>query len=182
MDVVTMLLMSLAAAAVAAGFLAVEWRTLRNPALLLWSAGFAVIVLGSALSLSRAASFLAGVWFANGLLVVAHLLFLAGTARFTGRRIAPLWWGLLLPWAGLLLLPKGIDPTPVFAMTNAALVAAVALKAGHRLLSRAGAPFEERTAASDGLGIVFAAHGAFYGVKALLVPVPSSASSASRAC
>lgn len=71
-----MLFMSLVAAAAAAGFLAFEWWTLRNRVLLFWSAGFAVIVLGSSLSLLRATSFLVGVWFANGLLVVAHLLFL----------------------------------------------------------------------------------------------------------
>ena len=174
MDVVTMLFMSLVAAAAAAGFLAFEWRTLRNRVLLFWSAGFAVIVLGSSLSLLRAYSFLVGVWFANGLLVVAHLLFLFGVARFTGRRIAPLWWGLLLPWAGLLLLPAGLDPTPVFAVTNSALVAAVALRAAHGLLARAGSPFEERTAASDGLGFVFAVHGAFYAAKAVLVPLPGA--------
>ncbi|KQO92374.1 diguanylate cyclase [Methylobacterium sp. Leaf90] len=174
MDVVTMLVMSLAAAAAAAGFLAVEWRILRNPALLLWSAGFATIVLGCSLSPVRAASFLVGVWFANGLLVVAHLLFLFGTARFTRRRIAPLWWGLLLAWAGLLLLPAGIDPTPAFAMTNSGLVALAALRAAHLLLSRAGTPFPERTAASDALGAVFLAHGTFYAVKALLVPVPGA--------
>lgn len=169
-----MLFMSLVAAAAAAGFLAFEWRTLRNRVLLFWSAGFAVIVLGSSLSLLRPVSFLIGVWFANGLLVVAHLLFLFGVARFTGRRIAPLWWGLLLPWAGLLLLPAGLDPTPVFAILNSALVALVALRAAHGLLSRAGAPFEERTAASDGLGFVFTVHGAFYAAKALLVPLPGA--------
>jgi diguanylate cyclase (GGDEF)-like protein len=174
MDVVTMLFMSLVAAAAAAGFLAFEWWTLRNRVLLFWSAGFAVIVLGSSLSLLRAYSFLVGVWFANGLLVVAHLLFLFGVARFTGRRVAPLWWGLLLPWAGLLLLPEGIDPTPVFAVTNSALVALVALRAAHGLLSRAGPSFAERTAASDGLGFVLAIHGAFYAAKALLVPLPGA--------
>ncbi|KQQ14109.1 diguanylate cyclase [Methylobacterium sp. Leaf123] len=174
MDVVTMLVMSLAAAAAAAGFLAVEWRILRNPALLLWSAGFAAIVLGCSLSPVRATSFLVGVWFANGLLVVAHLLFLFGAARFTGRRIGRLWWGLLPAWAGLLLLPAGIDPTPAFAMTNAGLVALAALRAAHLLLSRVGTPFPERTAASDALGAVFLAHGTFYALKALLVPVPGA--------
>ena len=169
-----MLLMSLAAAVAAAGFLAFEWRTLRNGALLLWCAGFATIVVGCGLSPLRSASFLLGVWFANGLLVVAHLAFLYGTARFTGCRIGPLWWGLLLPWAGLLLLPAGLDPTPAFAVTNSALVAVAALKAGHILLSRSGAPFPERTAASDGLGAVFLVHGVFYGLKALLVPLPGA--------
>ncbi|MDV2982679.1 UNVERIFIED_CONTAM: GGDEF domain-containing protein [Methylobacteriaceae bacterium AG10] len=174
MDVVTMLLMSLAAAAAAAGFLLFEWRILRSGALLLWSAGFSTIVVGCGLSPLRSASFLLGVWFANGLLVVAHLAFLYGTARFTGRRIGPLWWGLLLPWAGLLLLPPGLDPTPAFAMTNSALVAVAAVKAAHLLLARGGAPFSERTAASDGLGAVFLVHGAFYGLKALLVPLPGA--------
>ena len=169
-----MLFMSLVAAAAAAGFLAFEWLTLRNRVLLFWSAGFAVIVLGSSLSLLRATSFLVGVWFANGLLVVAHLLFLFGVALYTGRRVAPLWWALLLPWAGLLLLPAGLDPTPVYAIVNSALVAGVSLRAAHGLLSRAGAPFAERTAASDGFGFIFAVHGAFYAAKTLLVPLPGA--------
>lgn len=174
MDVVTMLLMSLAAAAAAAGFLAFEWRTLRNDALLFWSAGFGTIVVGCGLSTLRPLSFLAGVWLANGLLVVAHLAFLYGTARFTGHRIGPLWWGMLLPWTGLLLLPAGLDPTPAFAMLNSALVAVAALKASHLLLSRRQTPFPQRTAASDGLGAVFLVHGAFYGLKVLLVPLPGA--------
>lgn len=172
-DPLTMLIMTVGVAAVAAGFLAVEGRLLRNPALPLWSAGFAVIVAGCSLSTLRPVSFLVGVWFANGLLVVAHLLFLAGAARFAGRRSDPLLWLLLPPWAALLLLPEGVDRTPVFALVNSALVAAAALGAARLLLSRTH-PSPDRTTASDALGIVFLVHGAFYLLKAGLALVPGA--------
>ena len=172
-DAVTMLIMTLGVAAVAAGFLAVEWRVLRNPALPFWSAGFAVIVAGCSLSTLRPVSFLLGVWFANGLLVVAHLLFLAGAARFAARRIGPWPWALLLPWASLLLLPEGLDRTPAFALANSGLVAAAALAAARFLLAR-GRSFPDRTAASDALGTVFLVHGGFYVLKAGLVLVPGA--------
>ncbi len=172
-DALTMLFMTLGIAAVAAVFLAVEWRALRNPALLFWSAGFATIVLGCSISPLRATSFLLGVWFANGLLVCAHLLFLAGATRFAGRRTGPLPWALLLPWGALLLLPETIDRTPAFAVANAGLVATASLATAHRLLSRAQA-FPDRTSASDALGAVFLVHGGFYVLKAGLALVPGA--------
>jgi hypothetical protein len=66
-----MLTLSVALAAAAALYLAIEWRSIREPSLLFWSAGFATITLGSTLALLRISGLLLiGIWFANGLLVV----------------------------------------------------------------------------------------------------------------
>jgi hypothetical protein len=76
-----MLTISIALAAAAALYLAIEWRSIREPSLLFWSAGFATITLGSTLALLRSAGLLlVGIWFTNGLLVVAHWCFLLGVA------------------------------------------------------------------------------------------------------
>lgn len=61
--------------AAAALYLAVEWRSVREPSLLFWSAGFATISIGTTLALLRSSGLLLiGIWFANGLLVTAHWL------------------------------------------------------------------------------------------------------------
>jgi hypothetical protein len=77
LDPITLLTMTIALAAAAALYLAVEWRTVRGPSLLFWSTGFAIISVGSTLALLRSSGILLiGIWFANGLLVTAHWLFL----------------------------------------------------------------------------------------------------------
>ena len=79
LDPPTMLTLSVALAAAAALYLAVEWRSVREASLLFWSGGFAIIAVGCVLALMRGSGLvLVGVWFANGLLVVAHWLFLLG--------------------------------------------------------------------------------------------------------
>ena len=73
LDPPTMLTLSIALAAAAALYLAFEWRSIREPSLLFWSAGFATITLESTLALLRISGLLLiGIWFANGLLVVVH--------------------------------------------------------------------------------------------------------------
>jgi hypothetical protein len=89
LDPLTMLTISIALAAAAALYLAVEWRSIREPSLLFWSAGFATITIGSTLALLRSSGFLLiGIWFANGLLVTAHFLFLLGW-RASRRSVCP---------------------------------------------------------------------------------------------
>jgi hypothetical protein len=89
LDPLTMLTISIALAAAAALYLAVEWRSIREPSLLFWSAGFATITIGSTLALLRSNGFLLiGIWFANGLLVTAHFLFLLGW-RASRRSVCP---------------------------------------------------------------------------------------------
>ena len=55
LDPPTILALTVALAAAAALYLAVEWRSVREPSLLYWSAGFATISIGSTLALLRIA-------------------------------------------------------------------------------------------------------------------------------
>ena len=58
LDPPTMLTLSIALAAAAALYLAIAWRSIREPSLLFWSAGFATITVGSTLALLRSSGFL----------------------------------------------------------------------------------------------------------------------------
>ena len=65
LDPPTILALTVALAAAAALYLLVEWRSVREPSLLLWSSGFATITIGSLLALLRINGFLViGIWFA----------------------------------------------------------------------------------------------------------------------
>ena len=102
LDPPTLLMLSIALAGAAALYLAIEWRIIGESSLLLWSAGFATISVGSTLALLRVNGFLLiGIWFANGLLIVAHWLFLLGVARFTQQRLSRGWYLIFLLWLGL---------------------------------------------------------------------------------
>ena len=171
----TMLMLTLGIAAVVAGYLAVEWRAVRDRALLLWSAGFAAIVLGCTLSPMRiGGAFLVGVWGANGILVIAHLLFLEGAAHFSGHKPQRIWWGILLLWLPLLALPESGSRAEIFGVVNAALVAVPALRAAALLIFPANG---ERGPETSRLGYVFLFHGLFYTFKTLLVCAPGAQTS-----
>ena len=171
----TMLLITLGIAAIVAGYLAVEWRGVRDRALLYWSAGFAAIVIGCLISpLRLCGAFLVGVWGANGFLVVAHLLFLEGAAHFAGHRPQRAWWALLLLWLPLLALPEGGGRAAIFGVVNALLVAVPALRAAALLCFPAGS---RRGSETRLLGYVFLFHGLFYAFKTLLVCVPGAQTS-----
>lgn len=107
LDPITMLTLSIALAAAAALYLAAEWRHVWEASLLFWSAGFATITVRSVLALLRSSGvLLIGIWFANGLLVTAHFLFLLGVARFTEARLSRGWYLIFVLWAAMLLLPE----------------------------------------------------------------------------
>ena len=109
LDPSTMLTLSIALAAAAALYLAIEWRNVREPSLVFWSAGFATISIGCILALLRNSGILViGVWFANGLLIMAHWLFLVGVARFTAARLSRGWYLIIPIWLAMLFLPA--DP------------------------------------------------------------------------
>lgn len=96
LDPFTLLVTTAALAAASALYLASEWSSVRERSLLLWSSGFAVIAVGSALALLRSSGFVfVGIWFSNGLLIVAHALFLAGVAAFRRARLPRAGWWLL---------------------------------------------------------------------------------------
>ena len=120
-----MLTISIALAAAAALYLAIEWRSVREPSLLFWSAGFATISVGSTLALLRVSGLLlVGIWFANGLLVTAHFLFLLGVARFTEVRLSRGWYLIFVAWLAMLLLPDEPAWSKIMLVANSLLVAA----------------------------------------------------------
>lgn len=159
-DPFTMLILTMGIAFITACFLAVECRALKDASLGWWSAGFASIALGCSLSpLRESYSVLIGLWFANGLLIAAHLCFLHGAGAFVGRRIDPLWWSVFLPWTAMLVVPDTQIRMDALAAFNAAAVAILALKTAMLFFSLHGNK-SERVAHS--LGVVFLIHGFWY--------------------
>ncbi|WP_336959100.1 GGDEF domain-containing protein [Sphingobium aquiterrae] len=171
-NALTMLLLTLGIAVIAAGFLAFEWRVVQDRALLFWSAGFASVAVGCAISPLRLnVSFLWGVWVANGLLIAAHLLFLQGIARFVGRRLPHGWLVPLMVWPLALLMPIGGDRMLAFLALNSVLVSVLTLK-GAQLLRASAARGDAPTAGR--MGAVFLFHGLFYCAKTILVLMPGA--------
>jgi len=166
-----MLTISIALAAAAALYLAIEWRSVREPSLLFWSAGFATITVGSTLALLRGIGLLLiGIWFANGLLVVAHGLFLMGVLRFTQARVSRAWLSIVVVWCGLLLLPVGPQWSKVMLMANSLLVALLTLKASFLLRPHG----KSLSVGAVQLRYVLLIHGLFYLVKAIIAITPGT--------
>ncbi|RIJ12844.1 GGDEF domain-containing protein [Pseudomonas sp. 91RF] len=171
LDPLTMLTISTALAAAAALYLAVEWRSIRESSLLFWSAGFATITVGSSLALLRANGYpLIGIWFANGLLVVAHWLFLLGVARFTQRSLSRAWYLMFLVWLGLLLLPEDPSWSKIMLVANSLLVAVLMLRAS--LLLRPHG--KSLSIGAVQLRYVLLIHGLFYFAKAITAVLPGT--------
>ncbi|MBF8747482.1 MULTISPECIES: GGDEF domain-containing protein [Pseudomonas] len=171
LDPITMLTITIALAAAAALYLAIEWRSVREPSLLFWSAGFATITVGSTLALLRGIGLLLiGIWFANGLLVVAHAFFLIGVVRFTQTRLSRAWLSILLVWFALLLLPVGPQWSKIMLMVNSLLVALLTLK-GSYLLRPHG---KSLSVGAVQLRYVLLLHGVFYVLKAIVAVTPGT--------
>lgn len=171
LDPPTMLTITIALAAAAALYLAIEWRSIREPSLLFWSAGFATISVGSTLALMRSSGFLwLGIWFANGLLVTAHFFFLLGVARFTQARLSPAWYLIFLTWLVMLLLPDGPLWSKAMLVANSLLVAIPTLKASSLLRPHG----KSLSVGAVQLRYVLLGHGAFYVAKALTVVIPGT--------
>jgi diguanylate cyclase len=171
LDPPTMLILSIALAAAAALYLAVEWGTVREPSLLFWSAGFATITVGSTLALLRGSGFLLiGIWFANGLLITAHWLFLLGVARFTEARLSRGWYLIFAAWLAMLLLPGELPWSKVMLLVNSLLVALPTLRASFLLRPHG----KSLSVGAGQLRYVLLVHGMFYVVKAISAVVPST--------
>lgn len=171
LDPITMLTLSIALAAAAALYLAAEWRHVREASLLFWSAGFATITVGSTLALLRSSGILLiGIWFANGLLVTAHWLFLLGVARFTESKLSRGWYLIFAVWVGMLLLPEAPWWSKVMLAVNSTLVALLMFKAS--LLLR---PHGNSLSVGAGqLRYVLLGHGVFYLAKAITAVLPGT--------
>ncbi|OMQ41488.1 GGDEF domain-containing protein [Pseudomonas putida] len=166
-----MLTLSIALAAAAALYLAIEWRSIREPSLLFWSAGFATISLGSTLALLRGIGLLlVGIWFANGLLVVAHWCFLLGVARFTQTRLSRAWYLIFVVWMALLLLPDEPSWSKVMLLANSLLVAVVTLRASFLLRPHG----KSLSVGAVQLRYVLLVHGLFYLAKSITAIVPGT--------
>jgi len=171
LDPPTLLALTVALAAAAALYLAIEWRSVRESSLLYWSAGFATITVGSTLALLRMNGFLLiGIWFANGMLVFAHFCFLLGVARFTEVRLSRGWLLVVLLWVSLLLLPEGPSWSKIMLVVNSLLVALVSLRASF-LLRPHGVSL---SVGAVQLRYVMLIHGLFYMIKALTVVIPGT--------
>ncbi|MCL6692896.1 GGDEF domain-containing protein [Pseudomonas sp. R3.Fl] len=171
LDPPTMLTLSIALAAAAALYLAIEWRNVREPSLLFWSAGFSTIAVGSTLALLRMVGFpLLGIWFANGLLIIAHWLFLLGVARFTEARLSRAWYLIFVAWTAMLLLPDGQAWSKVMLLANSLLVALPTLRAS-ALLRPHG---KSLSVGAGQLRYVLLLHGLFYLAKPLTALVPGT--------
>jgi diguanylate cyclase (GGDEF)-like protein len=164
----TLILISFAIAAIATGFLLLEWRAGREPALLAWAGGFAMIVLGCGIAPLREARFdTIGMWVADGLLIAAHLGFLTGTGCFAGRSPSLGWASIMIPWLAIGALPLPGDPTLWLGLANAALVSIIALRTGWIGLT-------SRHRGAGRLGAIFVVHGLFYALKAVAALQPGA--------
>ncbi|HEK1684128.1 TPA: GGDEF domain-containing protein [Pseudomonas putida] len=171
LDPPTLLALTVALAAAAALYMAIEWRSVRESSLLYWSAGFATITVGSTLALLRMNGFLLiGIWFANGMLVFAHFCFLLGVARFTEVRLSRAWLLIALLWVCMLLLPEGPSWSKIMLVVNSLLVALVSLRASF-LLRPHGVSL---SVGAVQLRYVMLIHGLFYVIKALTVVIPGT--------
>ncbi|MEX8195384.1 GGDEF domain-containing protein [Comamonas guangdongensis] len=163
LDPFTLLVLSSAMAAASALYLAAEWSSVRERSLLLWSAGFAIIAVGSVLALLRSNGYvLFGIWFPNGLLIAAHWLFLAGVAGFTRVRLPHAWWLLAVVWLAMLFLPDGPWWSKTMLGIQSLLIAVITLRAGLLLRPYGGA----LSVGAAQLRFVLLAHGLFYLAKA----------------
>lgn len=171
LDPFTLLVLSAAMAAASALYLAAEWSSVRERSLLLWSAGFAIIAVGSVLALLRSSGYvLFGIWFPNGLLIAAHWLFLAGVAGFTRARLPRAWWLLAVVWLAMLFLPDGPWWSKTMLGIQSLLIAVITLRAG-LLLRPHGAALSVGAAQ---LRFVLLAHGLFYLAKAVSTVAPDA--------
>ncbi|WP_433770488.1 GGDEF domain-containing protein [Pseudomonas putida] len=171
LDPPTMLTISVALAAAAALYLAIEWRSIREPSLLCFSAGFATITVGSTLALLRMSGLLLiGIWFANGLLVLAHWFFLLGVARFTHVRLARAWYLIFVAWLALLLLPDDPSWSKIMLVANSLLIALLSIRASFLLRPHG----KSLSVGAVQLRYVLMAHGVFYIAKALTAVVPGT--------
>ncbi|WP_343634123.1 GGDEF domain-containing protein [Roseateles sp.] len=171
LDPFTLLVLTAAMAAASALYLAAEWRSVRERSLLLWSAGFSIIAVGSVLALLRSRGHvLVGIWFPNGMLIVAHWLFLAGVARFTRTRLRRAWWGLVVIWLAMLLLPEGPWWSKAMLGIQSLMIAGVTLRAGLLLRPHGGV----LSLGAAQLRFVLLAHGLFYLAKAASTVAPEA--------
>jgi diguanylate cyclase (GGDEF)-like protein len=113
---------------------------------------------------------LIGIWFANGLLVTAHWLFLLGVARFTQVRLSRAWYLIFVAWLAMLLLPDEPSWSKIMLVANSLLVALPTLRASFLLRPHG----KSLSVGAVQLRYVLLTHGLFYFIKAISVVVPGT--------
>ena len=171
LDPTTMLTLSIALAAAASLYLAIEWRNVREPSLVFWSAGFATISIGCILALLRNSGIVViGVWFANGLLIMAHWLFLVGVARFTAARLSRGWFLIIPIWLAMLFLPAEPWWSKVMLGIQSSIITVLTLRASFLLR-----PHGKTISVGAGqLRYVLLIHGLFYLCKVVTAVIPGT--------
>lgn len=166
-----MLLLSNAIAFVAAAFLLIEWRTLREDFLRSFALGFLSIVVGCTLAPLRLhGNFVVGVWLSNSMVPLAHMLFLHGAAAFVGRRLSLGWKLTPLLCSVLMAAPLPGDRDQIMSFLNAACVALLSLRAAMLLYETR----RETSSETRMLLSTFIAHGSFYTIKAICAFAPGA--------
>lgn len=167
LDPITLLTLTIALATASACYLVAEWHSVRERSLLFWSAGFATVSIGTTLSLLRLHGYpVLGIWFANGLLVCTHGLFLLGVSRFTQRPLSLAWLLLAAVWGALLLLPEASWWSRIMLLVNSWLVGLLSVQSA--LLLRRNRVGERQ------LRWVLLGHGLFYLAKGATVLTPGT--------
>jgi diguanylate cyclase (GGDEF)-like protein len=170
-DASTLLTLTIALAAASALYLAIEWRSVRESSLLCWSTGFAIISIGSSLALLRSSGYLfIGIWFANGLLILAHWLFLLGVVRFTETRLSRAWYLGIVVWLAMLTLPDWASWSKSLLVVQSMLVALLTLQASWLLRAHG----KSLSVGAAQLRFILLLHGLFYLGKTLPALVPGT--------
>lgn len=166
-DAPTLILLTSGITAISAISLAGEWWKGREAPLMAWSTAFALVAVGCALSLLRlSGSYVVGVWFTHGTLVMAHALFLRGSFALVNRQPGR-WWLAGIPlWALCLGLPPDFGSAPALVFVNSATVGLYALACAVVLVRAREASGNVRI-----LGAVFAIHAVAYAIRSALVGV-----------
>jgi hypothetical protein len=82
------------------------------------------------LALLRSSGYLfIGVWFANGMLISAHWLFLLGVSRFTETRLSRAWYLIIPAWLAMLLLPDWPQWSKTLLVVQSSMIALLTLQA-----------------------------------------------------
>jgi predicted signal transduction protein with EAL and GGDEF domain len=69
------------------------------------------------------------VWFANGMLISAHWLFLLGVSRFTETRLSRAWYLIIPAWLAMLLLPDWPQWSKTLLVVQSSMIALLTLQA-----------------------------------------------------
>lgn len=150
----------------------VEWRNLRETALLYWSAGMGLIALAAATAPLRVFEFYAvAIGGANALLLAGYALLYVGFARFCDVKTSLWWYAGPVVW----LLFYGLSPAAESIEARVAVISTISafysLAIALTLLNPTA-----RSGPALILSAAFGAHGLFCALRVVLVGLPAAVS------